>query len=536
MTTAEQDEPLITTREGRRVVITRLRTKRDRGEPLARAEVERAADQLGVTPRHIRRLINQDMAEPKKAWKPNSDHWDAYYAAHGIATKALAYCRARGIPVPVKQRQFQRGFAEHADQGLRAGAGGGWSGVVSRQGYLPRQVPHKCFAYSADHTKPPILIRPDDEHDEPYWLWESTLIDEATRFELVVYTSDGAPDTALTVGLLGAGVEGYHADDGTFIGGKPLHVLSDNGSDLRTFPATAGLVILGVKRQFSGVEKPWQNGRVERKHKTVQRDWCADQPGYINPDLPLRDKDKWLAYWRAHPNELPTREQYDALRHAEHMRYNFKRVHSELGMTPFEAWCADPYEPERAEPEELRLAMLASTSRTVDHGRVRIFSDSYYSDNGALGNYGGLPVQVRYLPGRYEYVEVFYRGEHVCRAWRKENLPAGAVAALTENRTHKRTEFLAHTNAGLKIRAEAARKKLDEAGFADDDLPAMPADGATPWGPVDPDAQPAEAPAAASEALERPNRKPVGYPSVTPEKTAEQEQVITNYRAQEEFA
>ncbi len=75
---------------------------------------------------------------------------------------------------------------------------------------------------------------------------------------------------------------------------------------------------------------------------------------------------------------------------------------------------------------------------------------------------------------------------------------------------------------------------MNDLGFEEGDLPKRPADGATPWGPVDPDAQPAEAPAAS--APEQPSRKPRGYPTVTPEKAAEQEQVISIYRAQEEFA
>jgi hypothetical protein len=355
---------------------------------------------------------------------------------------------------------------------------------------------------------------------------------------MVVYTSDGAPDTIVTVGALGAAVEGYYADDGTFIGGKPLHVLSDNGSDLRTAPATAGLVVLGVKRQFSGVEQAWQNGRVERKHRTVQDDWCADLPGYVNPKLSLRDKEKVLAYWRAHPQELLTRGQYDVLRHGEQMRYNFERIHSELGVTPFQAWCADPYQPELADPEELRLAMLSRATRVVNKGRIRIFSDSYYSINGALSSLGGLSVEVRFLPGRYEHIEVFRHGEHLCRAYRKGDLPAEAVTALADVRAKQRTAFLAHTDAGARIRANATRQRLIESGFDAEDLPAVAEHGQTPWGAVDseeqPKDQPQTVPVAASPApdgdADRSTKRPTGYPTATPEELAALDDLATRYR------
>lgn len=474
------------TREERRVIIGVLqKVKRDK-DKVPNALVRAAADRLGLSTTHIRRLIKHGVGEGRSPFTPTKQHLDVLYAAHGNVTKAFRLCQELDIPVGVGERQFRRGFKDHADQALVEGSKFGWSGIVSTRCYMPKYVPHKGHTYAIDSSPINVLVL-DKPNGKVIDLWETSVICEATRFALVVSTTNGAPDTEVTVANLAAAVTGYEADDGTPLGGIPDHVLSDNGSELKGYAVTAGLIRVGVKmalngddstgnpikRQFTNPESAWENGRVERFHQTLQRDFSADLPGYVDPDLSEFDRLARRDYWKANPALLLTRDQLDALLSRWVMKYNYEHKHRALdGATPFDAWKADDRVLDKPDPEVVRLAMLSEGDRVVDKGSIAAFSTTYYDD--ALGAYNGRSVQIRYLPSRLHELDVFYRGHHVCTATRKDHITDIHRGKNKTAREKQTVAHLAHSANGERLKTERARKELVELGFAEDQLPNLP--------------------------------------------------------------
>lgn len=496
-----------TSHEERVVVIGALqRVKRER-DTVPNSLVRAAADRLHLTPEQIRRLIKNGPGTPRGSFVPTEKHIDALYAAHGVITKAYQICLEEGIEVGVGERQFRRGFKERVDQAIVAGAKLGWSGVVSRRAFGPKYVPHKGHTYAIDSSPTCVLVlhKPGGKVID---LYETSVIDEATRFALVVATTDGAPDTVVTIAALAAAVGGYDADDGTPLGGIPEHVLSDNGSELKGHAVTSGLIRYGLrmplnddevdggltKRQFTNPDSPWENGRAERFHKTFQRGFCLDLPGYVDPELPEFQRLERRDYWKANPHLLLTRDQFDALLARWVIKYNFEKPHASLNnKTPFAAWVDDPRVLSKPDPEALRLAMLNDGTRVVDKGSIKAFSHIYYGAD--LGGHDGRTVEIRYLPGRLEHIHVFYRGRFIGLATREDHITDKHRGQIKQHREKQTVAHLAHSANGERLKTERARKQLTELGFAEEELPGMP-----PPAPAEREAERKERPRVATDA------------------------------------
>src|SRR5690242_3858062 len=106
------------TAEERRIVIAALRARHAEGQSVSNGAVRAAAAQLGISTRHVRRLLRKDHTPFRVAFQPTDEHVDAYYAAHGNALKALKILHERQIPVPVGERAFQRAIQQRIDPAL----------------------------------------------------------------------------------------------------------------------------------------------------------------------------------------------------------------------------------------------------------------------------------------------------------------------------------------------------------------------------------------------------------------------------------
>ncbi|CAB4768065.1 unannotated protein [freshwater metagenome] len=409
-------------------------------------------------------------------------------------------------------RHLRRCF-DLMDQSLIAGARQGWVGVVGARGYSAKFAPHRAHTYATDSSPMNLLVL-DKRGGQVIDLHETHVIDEATRFVLVLATTDGAPDTSTTVAVLGAAVAGYRTDDGTFVGGVPDRVLSDNGAEYKGKAVTSGLVRLGflrkispteakasglddttgsgntddsqadhgddgheggpsAKKTFTNPESGFENGISESFHITFQEGFSADLPGFVNPRWPKFQQLKQRDYWKANAHLLLTREQVDMLLQKWLMHYNFAHSHSGIGgQTPFEAWCSDEHPLHEVDPNAIALAMLNDVTAVVDRGRIKALRSQYYAPE--LAEFHGRTVEVRYLPGRLETVTVFVNGHKVCEAVRRDHLTAGDSARIKDKRTKQTQAHLAHTAAGERLKAERARRELLDQGFTEEELPSLP--------------------------------------------------------------
>jgi transposase InsO family protein len=487
---------MMASREEQRLVIGALQRYRDEHDEVPNGLVRAAAEALELTPRHVRRLIIEGIGPGRTTFKPTAAHIDVLYSANGNVAKTAELCQKQGLPLPVGERQLRRCFGT-IDQALVAGARQGWAGLVSSRGYSAKYVPHRAHTYCSDSSPMNLLVL-DKPGGRPIDLFETHVLDEFSRLALVVATTDGFPDTNVIVAVLGAAVAGYETDDGSFIGGIPDRVLSDNGAEYKSKAVTAGLVRVGftrklteaeerasgldelpeeldagIKKSYTNPESGFENGISESFHITFQEGFCGGLPGFVNPRWPVWQRLKQRAYWKDHPELLLTREQADMLLQRWVMDYNFKRKHSGIGgRTPYDAWQADDHPLRRPDPAAVALAMMNDITAVVDRGRIKALSSQYYAPE--LGEFQGRTVEVRYLPGRLHSVKIFINGHYVCDAVRRDHLTNKDSARIKEKRRKQTEAHLSHSAAGERLKAERTRRELIEKGYAEEDLPALP--------------------------------------------------------------
>lgn len=163
-------------------------------------------------------------------------------------------------------RTFQRRVNEW-EPWQRAAAKGGYRAMIKHQLFNTEHIPHRGYAYATDHTKLSIRMLPA-RGTRPVFPWLTVFMDLKTRLILswILTESDAVIEddaTALVEAIMGQEV------DGQFIGGKPMFLRTDRGSDFISKAMTLGLLTLDVERQFTAPYASWQNGRVERLHGRI---------------------------------------------------------------------------------------------------------------------------------------------------------------------------------------------------------------------------------------------------------------------------
>ena len=101
--------------------------------------------------------------------------------------------------------------------------------------------------------------------------------------------------------------------------GKPRFIRTDNAPVFHSVAFKEGLAAIGIKHEFSGRGKPWQNGRIERLFLTLKERLNRIVPANgVALDSLLAEFSIW----------------YNAVRPHQHLH----------GFTPLEVWCGiNPY-------------------------------------------------------------------------------------------------------------------------------------------------------------------------------------------------
>jgi len=454
-------------REQRRVVVRRLLGIREDLGEVPNEAVDAAAHMLGLSRRQVRRLVaNGGDGDAREPFDLTERMIDFLFAARGNAWRAHELLIDAGVALPVGPRQFQRAVEQRVDQALVAGARRGLDGVMASTVYLGRPVAHRNDIWAIDHTPAPVAVRPRRRGQQPYVPWVTTLMDESTGMWIAAAVKDSAPNGADTAAVIAKGIHGFTMADGTFVGGLPDVLLSDRGGDLITDPVTAGLAKVLVSRRYTEPGSPWQNGKVERMQGLWQTEWVTGLPGYLFGDR--FSYQRKLNLTLADPDALLFEDQFAALLAGEMERWNEQRLRK--GKTPVQRWREDTAEIRHADPEVLRLAMLrADQTRVVNKGTVEF--DRFFYVDAALRGLHGKQVDVRYLPGVNDFIEIYYQGRHVCRAMMRENLTLEQRGKVMAARKAQNQEFREHLNQGDVLNAQATRRKLRAMGYAEDDLP-----------------------------------------------------------------
>ncbi|KGJ71767.1 transposase [Cryobacterium roopkundense] len=265
--------------------------------------------------------------------------------------------------------------------------------VFRRRADRPNQT------WQSDHTELDILIiGADGKPDRP---WLTTVMDDHSRAICGYIVFSGAPSAINTALALRQAIW-RKTDPAWAMCGIPdiLHV--DHGSDFTSHHLERTAVALHIRIIHSTIARPQGRGKIERFFGTVNTELLAALPGHLGPgsrkptptlDLPALD--------RALGEFITT--------------YN-DRPHSELGISPRDAWVADGWLPRMPDSlEELDgLLLTVPKNRVVQRDGIHFQGQRYLAPT--LAPFVGHIVTIRYDPRDISEIRVYDRDTFVCVA------------------------------------------------------------------------------------------------------------------------
>ncbi len=441
-----------------------------------------ACARLGVTPRHLRRLVRD--YEALGATRRRSvrhqridlpDEWEAqvaYFLAAGNAVGAYRWLREQeALPEVIDLRTFQRRVTEW-DPALRACAKGGYRAMVKHQFFNREHIPYRGYAYGTDHTSLPIQVLPE-RGTAPVWPWLSTVICLKTRVLLAYRLTAHVPNTDDNMHVLTEAIWGKETTGGVRIGGKPEFLRSDRGGDYISHALSLNLLNLGVQQQFTEPYSSWQNGRVEALNGTIDQDFAPSMPGYH----PGGEAEYTRRVLRT-PIPVSSLLRIDVLdrRLGEFFdRYN-SRPHSSLnGQSPLEAWAADERVVPQADRPTIVTAMPSRGQRVLQHYGVEIRGEMYSHPTLArLREANVRSVEVRFHDHDLDHIEVLVDGEHQCTAVRTEAQSEKHRMGVLSTRKKQRRHTEALIREADRQRVMSERDRLRDEGVDESEWPSLP--------------------------------------------------------------
>ena len=254
--------------------------------------------------------------------------------------------------------------------------------------------------WQADHTELDVHVVNTDGRTVRPWL--TVVLDDHSRAVPGYTVALGAP-SALNTSLALRQAIWTKADPGWPMCGLPEVLYADHGSDFISEHLTQ--VAIGLKFQIvhSCVGRPQGRGKIERFFGTINTELLADLPGHLVHGKPATTPALTLA-------------QLDTAVHRFITGIYHRRVHSEIGASPLDAWISDgwlPRMPDSLEELDLLLATVAKP-RTVQRDGISFQGLRYLHP--ALAAYVREPVTIRYDPRDITEIRVFHKGQFLCKA------------------------------------------------------------------------------------------------------------------------
>ena len=265
--------------------------------------------------------------------------------------------------------------------------------VFRRRAERPNQT------WQADHTELDILIvGADGKPDRP---WLTTVMDDYSRAICGYTVFTGAP-SALNTALALRQAIWRKTDPAWAMCGIPdiLHV--DHGSDFTSHHLERTAIALHIRIIHSIVARPQGRGKVERFSGNVNTALLATLPGHIGTGT------------RA-PQPILDLPGLDHAIGAFITTYN-DRTHSELGISPRDAWVADGWLPRMPESlEELDgLLLTVPKNRVVQRDGIHFQGQRYLAPT--LAPFVGHTITIRYDPRDISEIRVYDHDTFICTA------------------------------------------------------------------------------------------------------------------------
>ncbi|MEU7766141.1 Mu transposase C-terminal domain-containing protein [Nocardia sp. NPDC049190] len=262
-----------------------------------------------------------------------------------------------------------------------------------------RRAERPNVMWQADHTQLDILVVEGGKHRRP---WLTVVLDDCSRAVPGYTVNLGAP-SALNTSLALRQAIWTKSDPGWPMCGIPEILYVDHGSDFISDHLAQVAADLKFAIVHSTVARPQGRGKVERLFGSINTELLTEVPCHLlggkpvtAPALSLRQFDEAIGRYITgvyHP-----------------------RVHSEIGVSPQQAWVADgwlPRMPEDLEQRDLLLVTVA-TPRVVHRDGIHFQGLRYLHPT--LAAYVREPVTVRYDPRDITEIRVFHKIRFLCKA------------------------------------------------------------------------------------------------------------------------
>jgi len=298
---------------------------------------------------------------------------------------------------PPSRATFYRAIGRDLTGGQRAGLREGERAMREHSVFLKRPPEHRNSVWETDHTQLPIRVDVEGNLRKPWLTW---FIDTGKQVIMGAAVTPGYPNresilTALRAAILTEPPYGP-------AGGLPTTVRVDRGLDFLAATVKKALGAFAVTLDDLPAYSPHLKGTVEGRNKHIKRMLIAALPGFTRPQT-LRNG-KPVA---EHPPMLF--EPFTG--HVFRWIDQWNREHTPAGLdglTPLEAWLADPTPIDVPSREDLRLFTMED-----DNGRVLILGNKGvrwrkhdYVDDWMEGK-TGLKVRIRHMLHHEDDIEIF---------------------------------------------------------------------------------------------------------------------------------
>lgn len=262
-----------------------------------------------------------------------------------------------------------------------------------------RRAEHPNQTWQSDHTELDILIvGADGKPDRP---WLTTVMDDYSRAVCGYMVFTGAPSAINTALALRQAIW-RKTDPAWAMCGIPdiLHV--DHGSDFISDHIERTAVALHIRIIHSTIGRPQGRGKIERFFGTVNTELLAALPGHLGPGSRT-------------PTPVVDLAGLDRAIGAFIGTYN-DRTHSELGISPRDAWVADGWLPRM--PDSLQeldgLLLTVPKNRVVQRDGIHFQGQRYLAPT--LAPFVGHTITIRYDPRDISEIRVYDRDTFICTA------------------------------------------------------------------------------------------------------------------------
>jgi putative transposase len=459
-------------------------------EELTTAHVRLVADSLDVSVRQVWRWLAQ-AEETGSTEKPErsrfriteeiidvlADHQGNVKRAHEHLVREA---RAAGRK-PIGLTTLHDAIARDLDPGFMAGLR---EGIPAARGFDPafqRPPVARNQVWEGDHKQAPLVVMMPDKKLSRVWV--TWFEDRGTGYVMGWAVTAGSAHRGSVLAAVRASV--LREDPYGPAGGLPHLVRVDGGADFMSKTVRRAFGLLGVP--VHRVRSARHKGGIERLNRTSMTRFFTDLPRYTK--APMLDHRSRLG-----DEDPPLTFEAFVQRLGEWVtEHNTQHVVERTGMTPLEAWLADPAEvrPEPT-PAELRAFMLESDHRPrkiTSHGVGRI----------------GVEVRVRWMPHHSHEIDLYtfrsdrYLGRAFLSDEATEELRAKVLddrqehsaalrRALQRSGERRRDRYLPATEPQLPVHATRMTKEeaLAELAGTSRKAPAAPRRREEPYQPLTP--------------------------------------------------